>query len=211
MGIENHPEVQLHIMTAHGANSDNWWGRHFFEYLFKKYPENFEKNLWHFTPIDYGKLWTFVCWLPFLKNLMIQYIGRTLAYFQLKYPGAKRVMLAHSYGAFAASEALKIYRELKIDLLILTGSVAYENTPWTSIIETGGVGKVYNFIAEKDFFPPLAGCFGLGRSGKKGFSDIANGRVQNIKRSEFDHDDFLKNFSRFEKIILSEFGLEIKE
>lgn len=206
MPIQLAPEVKLHILTFHGASSSNDWGQHFFEYLAKKFPENFSKNLWHFTPVDYGRLWMTICWLPFLKNLIVEYTGRTLAYYQLKYHQAKKVVIAHSYGAFAVVEALKLYRELKIDLLILTGSVANENTPWSSIAETKGIGKIYNFIGGRDAIQFLAGLVGLGKSGQKGFSDIANGKVQNIRRCDFDHDDFLKNFSRFEKIILEEAG-----
>jgi hypothetical protein len=202
MTIDLHPETRLHISTFHGVHSANDWGRHFFEYLLRKFPENFEKNLWHFSPVDYGRLWAAVCWLPFFKNLIIQYTGRTLAYYQLKYNQAKKVILAHSYGAFAVVEALKIYRELRADILILTGSVAYEDTPWTSIAETGGIGKVYNFMGGRDFIQLCAGSVGLGKSGHRGFKDLANGLIQNIKKSDFDHDDFLKNFGRFERIIL---------
>ena len=117
-----------------------------------------------------------------------------------KYPNAKTLIIAHSFGTWAIAEAIKtLFNEFRIDYLILLGSVIKRGFRWDKYPI-----KVFNFIGKKDTVVLYSVLWGTGWSGRYGFKkDIvlaANSNVQEYIK-DWGHSDYPKAFEEFVRII----------
>jgi pimeloyl-ACP methyl ester carboxylesterase len=90
-------------------------------------------------------------------------------------PGARMVVLAHSYGTYAVCHALRRYKDIRVDRLFLAGSVLDRKFPWPSLEgdprkeDTGQIGVVWNACSTFDFWVGVVAA-GLRRP----FSDLGS-------------------------------------
>lgn len=102
-------------------------------------------------------------------------------------------VIAHSFGSYILIKSLKKYSVIKVDKVILCGSILSQNTDWETLFKNGQIRHLFNDIGENDLavrFSRVVSPFTCGPSGQKGFNipkELNN--VVTQKFSEFDHSD----------------------
>jgi serine/threonine-protein kinase len=81
-------------------------------------------------------------------------------------------VIAHSFGTYILGYALLKYRNIRLDKVILCGSILPRNFPWQELIERGQVRELRNEYGVKDSWVRFAKWFvkGSGSSGQNGFT-----------------------------------------
>jgi pimeloyl-ACP methyl ester carboxylesterase len=82
-------------------------------------------------------------------------------------------VVAHSFGTYILGYALLKYRNIRLDKVILCGSILPRNFPWKEIIERGQVRELRNEYGVKDVWVRFVKWFvkGSGSSGENGFTE----------------------------------------
>lgn len=209
--LKIYPNIKRNIILIHGIRTYNQVFENMRDQLIedsdiRQHKERGKAINW-VTTIDYGYLFASLCWTRFMKNLVSDYIAARLAICTYKYPKARRTVFAHSYGSYAVSQALLRYRgTFMIDDIVFLGSVVNTRFPWNNIIEEGYVKNVFCFIGGRDWVQFFAYYFaGMGKSGKHGFHQVAQGKVRNIIRNKWGHSGYANGYDDFKKIILEEY------
>jgi len=138
----------------------------------------------------------------YVRWFMDQYT-ETLA----RYPNVERVdFIGHSNGTYLLGEALKKYRAMKVDRVVLGGSVLPKAYDWQQVFDRNQVEAVRNFVADDDWVVALFPRFfelplmrrlndDLGSAGFNGFDVSKDGtgrqRLENIKFIQGGHAAFL--------------------
>lgn len=175
--------VPRRVITVHGIRTTGAWQKELNDVL--------EENDIRHSPFDYGylKLAMFINprrrdkEIDRFRNWVSQYVND-----EHQIPS----IIAHSFGTYIVANALLKYEELKLDSLILCGSIIDEDYPWGIIVERGQVRRVLNESGSKDIWAKLVPWVvkDAGSSGAKGFSKKVDGIVRDIHRSGFRHSDF---------------------
>lgn len=210
--LKIYPNIKRNIILIHGVRSHNLVFERMRDRLIAdpdigQVKENGEAVNW-VTTINYGFLLAMLCWTPFMKNLISDYIAARLAICTYKYPNARRIVFAHSYGSYAVAKALLNQREnFEVSDIVFLGSVVDRRFPWNSIILEGEyVKNVFCYIGGRDHVQFFAYYFAwMGRSGKYGFHEVAQGKVRNIVRKKWGHNGYTKGYEDFKNIILGEY------
>ena len=205
-------DVALNIVMVHGVLSDG----NDFDELAKKFVSDARlKNVkTKVSVIKYGKLLLSVGRIPFVRKLVSRYIAARLAACTYKYPNAKTVVLAHSFGTWAVAHAIKeLYNEFRLDMLILVGSVIPRNFNWSPY----GI-QVNNFVGNNDWVVLSSALWGTGWSGRFGFKrarivrylpgEICLCRDYNNCYREWGHADYLKGYDEYVSLIVDCLGVE---
>lgn len=171
------------VITLHGIRTTGAWQ--------KELNDTLEEHQLRHSPFDYGYLKLPKFLNPGSRDGEINRFRDWVS----KYISAEHQphsIIAHSFGTYIVTQALLKYEELKLDRLILCGSIVDKEYPWTKIIERGQVRGVLNECGTKDIWAKLAVWIvrDAGPSGVEGFSDKANGIVADVHRSGFRHSDF---------------------
>jgi hypothetical protein len=209
-----YPEVGLNIVMVHGVLSD---GKDFDEMAKKFASDDRLKNVKiKVSVVKYGKLLLSVGRIPFVRKLVSRYIAARLAACTYKYPNAKTVVLAHSFGTWAVAHAIKeLYKEFRLDMLILAGSVIPRNFPWHKY----GLW-VNNFVGRKDFVVFMSALWGTGWSGRFGFkrtrmaekvfSCKGYSACDNLSEyyRDWGHTDYRKGYDEYVGLISDYLGVE---
>ena len=105
-----------------------------------------------------------------------------------KFPSA----VAHSFGTWIIGNALLKFEDIRLDKLILTGSILPRDFKWSTVFGRGQVASVMNEYGKQDYWPRVAGMVNddMGDSGSRGF-DWFNSAVKNVSCEYFDHSDAL--------------------
>jgi len=144
------------------------------------------------TPAQLGYLWPSV--LPFrgIANKkaaeLVEQIHNAMKSTDTELPS----VVAHSFGTLVLGVALENL-QLRVDKVVLHGSILRRSFPWSQLLESRRVGCVVNMVSPHDTVVPLAGPASLGRcgpSGTKGFTDKHARLVQPIT-PDFGHSDLL--------------------
>ena len=138
----------------------------------------------------------------YVRWFMDQYT-ETLA----SYPAVEEVhFIGHSNGTYLLASALGQYRSLKMDRLVLAGSVVPRDYDWNKIFAANQVQKVRNYVADDDLVVALFPRFfetepmrrldnTIGSAGFNGFTavDQKTGRplVENVAFIHGGHDAFM--------------------
>jgi pimeloyl-ACP methyl ester carboxylesterase len=126
-----------------------------------------------------------------------------------RYPNAREIhFIGHSNGTYLLTSALEKYRSMKINRLVLGGSVVPREYDWKKVFDRGQVDQVDNYVAEDDWVVALlprffetwpVACLGndIGSAGFNGFTagDSGQLKVRNIKYITGGHDAFLDKTS----------------
>lgn len=206
-----YPEIDLNIVMVHGVLSDG----NDFDVMAKKFIADARlKNVkTKVSVIKYGKLFLHVGRIPFVRKLVSRYIAARLATCTYKYPNAKTVVLAHSFGTWVVAHAIKeLYAEFRVDMLILVGSVVPVNFNWNKYAVW-----VNNFIGTKDWVVLVSALWGTGQSGRFGFrqartsSKVFSCRNHNNLSEyyrEWGHADYPKGYDEYVGLIVEYLGVE---
>ncbi len=209
--LKTYPNIKTNIILIHGIRTHNPVFENIRDRLIQdsqigQQKENNQAVNW-VTTINYGYLFAMLCWTRFVKNLVSDYIAARLAICTYKYPNARKVVFAHSYGSYAVAKALLNQREnFMIDDIVFLGSVVNTRFPWNNIVEHGYAKNVFCYIGGRDKAQFFAYYFAMmGQSGKYGFREVAQGKVRNIIRKKWGHGGYAKGYEDFKNIILQQY------
>lgn len=190
-----YPDIDINLVLIHGVLSD---GSPFDE-MAKRFKNecHLKKINLKISVIKYGKLLLSVGRIPFVRRIVSDYIGARLAVYTYKYPNAKTVVIAHSFGTWAIGEAIKrLFKEFRVDVLILVGSVISMGYDWSKYNI-----KVHNFVGQFDWVVFLSALWGTGWSGLYGFkNDTVSDNIINYF-TDWKHTDYLKGYEQYIEII----------
>jgi hypothetical protein len=150
------------------------------------------------VPIKYGYLDAFRFWFPFLtREAPIADLRREIQNAERANPEARVSIIAHSFGTYAVSRILSENPNLKIERLILSGSIVPRSYRW-DYVDSRLATDVVNDYGTRDIWPVLAKClsWGYGDTGRHGFGRGATvrDRGHNYSHSEFFNEQFVRTY-----------------
>ena len=171
------------VIAVHGFNTRGDW-KNVLSLLLNRETDG-ERYL--YRPYDYGEFRAAII-NPFARNKQIRLFQ--LFYNQLLNCFKDRpevVFVAHSFGTYIVSHAIRRFPEVKCDRLLLLGSALPRSFDWGSPISR--VAKILNIIGRSDTALRFARFApGLGDAGRFGFAIKPNGLIE--MHEEFsDHSD----------------------
>lgn len=141
------------------------------------------------VPIRYGYFNALQFLLPSERRRVVRAFSDEYYRVITRYPDLKQENIhvyAHSNGTFVFGEALRQYREIKVNRALIGGSVLPAQFAWSRLLNaTGQVKKVLNYAATADMptgllcralsFPWIGRpLLGIGPGGTDGFHDLVN-------------------------------------
>jgi hypothetical protein len=149
------------------------------------------------VPIRYG----FIDIFKFLgpksgRRSAITRVSRELHDAMRRNPGVPISIVAHSFGTYVVSEAIRRSNDIRLSRLQLCGSIIPEDFNWASI-RLRIAGAVVNDVGTRDIWPLLAkhATTGYGPSGRFGFGSAAViDRYFNHQHSDFFSRDHIENY-----------------
>ena len=152
------------VISLHGINTDGAWQ--------KDVAPIISEQGWVYYPLHYGN---FSPW-EFIQNKERM---EKLDWFRKEFESIHKhiqpivpSLVAHSFGTYIACNALDKFKGIRLDKLILCGSIVPREFDWKRIIERKQVTMVKNDSGGKDFWAGVSGKFvtGTGPSGREGFA-----------------------------------------
>lgn len=100
-------------------------------------------------------------------------------------------VIAHSFGSYIVTEALRKYPHIKVDQLILCGSIVRRDYPWDQVLSRQQVARVLNDFGQQDIWAKVVGLFvsDAGPSGLKGF-EVTHPLVHQRCNPDWQHSDY---------------------
>ncbi len=150
-----------------------------------------------FAPVDgwwYGNFSVLEFLFNFRREKKVEWLRKTYSNFLTEYKDIASVcppsVIAHSFGTYLIGHTLLKYKDVKVDQIILCGSILPVQFPWEELIRNGQVDCVYNFIGTRDVWPRVASWVipGCGQSGYAGFRGHCASLYQ--ERHHLKHSDF---------------------
>lgn len=147
---------------------------------------------------------SFLLPVPWFRNRVIERIGKELLRAS-ELPATKKLsIVAHSFGTYIVTEALRSNPTLQAHCVVLCGSVVPVDFDWQGIdgqlrdIDTNYPGfRVINDCGWRDIWPVFAETitWGYGSSGRFGFqTGSVKDRFHNLAHSEFFDEAFIRRF-----------------
>jgi hypothetical protein len=134
-----------------------------------------------YCPTDgwwYGRFSVFSFLLGFARYSKVQWFRKQISKYHSSIPAqasslAIPSVVAHSFGTYILGYALLKYKDIRVNRVILCGSILPRDFPWNELIQAGQVGEVINFVGKQDVWPVLSSYLvpGTGASGRLGFNE----------------------------------------
>jgi pimeloyl-ACP methyl ester carboxylesterase len=165
-------------------------------------------------PVKYGFFDTFRFLMPFAtRHKPVERFIREYRDIKLKYPDAQVSVLAHSFGTYVVTKALRQETDIVLDRVILCGCIVEESFRVAPLRAQLGDQPVVNDCGTNDIWPLLAKSitWGYGATGTFGFgtSGIVD-RFHPFAHSSYFDADFVRKFwvpfMRSGTIVQSEWG-----
>jgi len=193
-----YPEILLNIVSVHGVYSKGGDLATLCEQVSGDVGLSADRV--KVSTIDYGVLLLILERMPFVRNLIAMIVANRLAACSYKYPNAKTVVVAHSFGTWATCEALRKWgEEFRMNALVLFGSVVSRNFDFSKFPDV----EVHNIIGKKDIVVLSGALWGTGWSGifgfKKDYKHINDNLIE-IKISK-GHSGYKESYSHLYNII----------
>lgn len=188
----------LQVITVHGIQTFGRWQNK----LKRIVSENIGSIEFH--NYKYGIFTLIAFFLPLLRMLECYRLKNKLIKKIQSNPDTHFVIFTHSFGSYLIFHAVrdiirsKIFKDIPIKRIILSGSVLRNRTDWSDF-ENAGV-SVYNDCADNDYVLYLSQLLivGTGMGGKTGFYGFENTVVNRFflggHSSYFDGDGFIKKY-----------------
>jgi alpha-beta hydrolase superfamily lysophospholipase len=208
------------VFILHGIRDLGRWSASFEPVLLREFRRrNGEDAMLAIASVRYG----FFGMGPFILRMDRQRYVRwfmdeyteTLA----RYPNAARVdFVGHSNGTYLLTDALRRYHAMKVDRVVLAGSVVRRDFQWEPLVARSQVGLVRNYVASDDWVVALFPRFfeqrplrflgnDIGSAGFNGFDRERMPRaaavVKNIKFIQGNHAAFLEQIGPIVDFLLA--------
>ncbi len=177
------------VFTVHGIRTHGHWQKEAADVLSNsKIPV---------ASFDYGRF-TLLSLLLRRKHLIDEFYKFAFSRIErsksvdLADPRKRPSIISHSLGTYIVANCLQKHRDLKIDKLILIGSVLPCDFDWQALIARDQIGRVWNQLGESDWVPIVAERFltDAGASGRRGFMFFSS-LFHEEPGTRFDHSDGL--------------------
>ncbi|WP_262405443.1 alpha/beta fold hydrolase [Pseudomonas fluorescens] len=124
---------------------------------------------------------------PF-RSAPINHVVQQFRDAQTMEPTARVMVIAHSFGTYIISHILSRFSDIKIERVVLCGSIIRNSYPWDLHTRHMAAGNILNDVGTRDLYPVLASVstVGYGGSGRNGFK---NTRVTD-RFFDYGHSDF---------------------
>jgi pimeloyl-ACP methyl ester carboxylesterase len=146
-------------------------------------------------PLKYGYFDVISFLLPGWTRLApIKRVHKELRDVQWRHRDAQVSVVAHSFGTYAICSILEDFSDLRLDRLILCGSVVREGYPWDRVSEQVN-HRIVNECGARDIWPRMASTcsWGYGASGARGFGTArVRDRFHPGKHSDFFETGFVE-------------------
>jgi len=173
------------VVSVHGIMSDNSNMSKTMNHIKKE----IGSDSIHYTKISYGYTLATLNLIPWVRDLIRDYISARISNISNKYRNAKIILLAHSNGTWGTARGIERWynvSSMRIDMLILVGCVLKRKFDWSDFPEI----KVLNIIATRDWVSMVSKwVYGMGQAGIYGFT----GKCPNLKqvRLQMGHTGFV--------------------
>ncbi len=119
--------------------------------------------------------------IPFVRRRRVERFCKELKAWRDDNSEARLDIVAHSFGTYLVAHALLSDENLRVDTVILSGSVLEPDFPWYRLLTTQRVRRVVNECGDSDI-PLIASQFlvwGTGMAGRLGFRAITGAGLTN--------------------------------
>lgn len=172
------------IISVHGIRTTGAWQ--------KQIASVVSENGWIYYPMDYGYFTVIHFALPFVRKSKIAWFCQQFDQIKERYPEVTPSVVAHSNGTYIVANALKTYPHIRVDKVILCGSIVRQDFDWKTIFERKQATLVRNEVGVKDIWAAHANWLAwgdTGLSGQRGFTKD-NPRLLQPQFPEFGHATF---------------------
>lgn len=155
-----------------------------------------------FIPVllDYGNFLALQLLLPWSRRRKIDWFRDEYQRVCVERGVTRPSIVAHSFGTYLVARAMQIYETVEFDRVILCGAIVHRDYRWTDRFRKGQLHAVLNDFGRMDFWAGIVAWVvsDAGQSGRKGFTDLADGGVSEVDHPEFRHGDyfFLGNYEK---------------
>jgi serine/threonine-protein kinase len=176
------------IITLHGIRTNASWQRTFAEIA------NGAGLSAHLDRWNFGYFSSLRFFLPWPRRAKVRWFRTTceMEFPSNHTPGSRPSIVAHSFGTYIVGYALLRYPYLRLNRVLLCGSILPTGFPWDVLLDRGQVQAVRNEYGSEDVWTKLVEWFvpGTGRSGALGFS-AAHTRLEQ-ERFSFAHSEYFE-------------------
>ncbi|HEX3716995.1 MAG TPA: hypothetical protein VH595_03430 [Verrucomicrobiae bacterium] len=172
------------IISVHGIRTCGAWQ--------KQLASVVSENGWIYYPLDYGYFTIFHFLFPPLRHSKVSWFCKEFDKIKERYPDVFPSVAAHSNGTYIISKALKTYKHIRCDKLVLCGSIVRTDFDWKTVFERRQATLVRNEIGVKDVWARRSNLLAwgdTGPSGQRGF-ERQHDRLRQETFSEFAHGTF---------------------
>lgn len=152
----------INIISIHGVRSRGKWQKDLGKYI-----HDSDRTDIKYMPYKYGWIPAFYCVIPFIRKHYIKKFKKWARHQFSFLHGQNNVIVAHSFGTYVAFHALKQIKWLKINKLILFGSVLHCREDFNNMVPDI-IREIDNFHSLED---EVCKYNPLGHAGHFGFRD----------------------------------------
>lgn len=151
------------VVSVHGIESQGVWQKDLSPLI--------SERGWIFYPLHYGVFRAYRFLQPWQRSAMITWFREKYREVRNRYGDVVPSIIAHSFGTYIVSEALDIYDGIRVDKVILCGSIVRRDFDWAKIFRRKQATLVRNDFAREDFPARISTFFAwdTGPSGMEGF------------------------------------------
>jgi pimeloyl-ACP methyl ester carboxylesterase len=188
-GIDDAPETV--IVLIHGINTAGEWQDRIADRFI-------EEHGLRTYPVGYGVVDLLRFLFPFgTRDFFVRTVDEKLRTVKELHPGANVCVVAHSFGTYIITRLLREQADLKLDRLLLCGSVVPLAFRWRKVLGQVGLHRIVNEVGTRDVWPVVARAvtFGYGPSGTLGFKyPGVRDRFHDYEHSDYFEDAHVRQF-----------------
>ena len=172
------------VISLHGINTDGAWQ--------KNIASTISQLGWVYYPLHYGNFHPLRFCMAHQRNAKVEWFRKEFKIIQDQISPIKPSVIAHSFGTYIVTKALEKYDFIRLDKLILCGSIAPVEYDWQKLFDNKQITKTRNDSGGEDCWAGIVNKFarGTGPSGKNGFSQ-KHDRLVDINHGKLKHSDYL--------------------
>lgn len=153
------------VVSVHGIESHGIWEMELAPLI--------SEQGWMYYPLHYGIFRAYQFLLPFERNKKVEWFRETYnKEIRNRCRDVWPSVIAHSFGTYIVTKALETYDGIKLDKLVLCGSIVRQDFDWEKLFRRKQLTKVRNDYGRKDFWAGISqfAAPGTGPSGREGFA-----------------------------------------
>ena len=131
------------VLTIHGVQSRGEW-------QLRVAPELSGIDGLVYDPHVYGRFAFWKVLIAPLRKREVRKFYTKISECQERFPAVAPSIIAHSFGTYIVSQALKTFPSIKVNRVIFCGSIVDRDYDWATLVNNGRVLKIRNEVAGRD-------------------------------------------------------------